>query len=197
MNFSWKLAKIIFASLLIVAALYGAVTALRSSSYSGTSVNFNVGHGVVSLTNPSAEAVAVQILATGTRVFRVTSENADIAGASSPVGTGAARSQLYEFLLPAGSSAFAVTGGTNPNFVANTAVAIQATVESMSETEARAVMIVASLLILGALFYISRTMEHRWISILRGQAAAVPVVAVAAVESAQGNAARSYGDNRK
>jgi hypothetical protein len=198
MNFSWKLSKIFLASLLIIAALFLAVTQLRPSSYSGTPLSFNIGHGLITINNPSSEPVAVQILGTGTRVLRLTSTTEGLAGSSTRLGNGSSATQLLELMLPVGQTEFTIIGGTNASFASTSPVLLEASVQGLSEIEARATMIVAGLVVLGALFYISRSMEHRWLSMLRGQVA-VPVVATLAkpVESAQGTPARSYGDNRK
>lgn len=198
MNFSWNLAKILLASLLIILAIFGAYTQLKPSSYSGADLSFAIGHGTVTMTNPSSEPVAIQVLSTGTRSFKLTSTNPSFSGTSTRIGNGSTSTQFLDLLLPVGQTEFSVANGTNISFAATTPVLLEASVQGLSEIETRAVIGFAGIVILGALFYISRLTGHRWLAVLRGQGnapAAVPVVAV--VETAQGTAARSYGDNRK
>jgi hypothetical protein len=128
----------------------------------------------------------------------VTSAVEGLAGTSVRLGIGSTSTQLLEVALPQGVSEFTVTGGTNTSFGANSETDLEASVQGLSKIEARGVMIIAGLIILGSLFFISRTMEHGWIKLL-GLKGATPVLVPVSqtVESAQGTTARSYGDNRK
>jgi hypothetical protein len=199
MKANWKIFKIVFASALIIAIIFFAVDFLSPDTYNGTSLNFSIGRGSVTITNPSAVPIPVQIVSTGTRGFRVTSAIEGVSGTSARLGSGSTSTQLLEFALPQGVSEFTVTGGTSTSFVANSETALEASVQSVGETEARVIMIIAALIILGLLFFISRSMEHSWIKILRRQEELAPVLVPVSqtVESAQGPTARSYGDNRK
>jgi hypothetical protein len=199
MNLSWKLAKILFASLLIIFVIFGAINLILPKTFSGENLSFAIGHGTVTMTNPSSEPIAVQILGTGTGRVRLTSPTQGIADTSEIQGSGRTASQLIEFMLPAGQTDFITDGGNNVSFSASTPTVLSATVQMLSQIEIQGVIFISGLIVLGALFYISRSTNHRWLSMIRGQAAPVPVVATTAKtsESAQGSAPRAYGDNRK
>jgi hypothetical protein len=196
MKLNWKTLKIVFALVLIAGISYWAFTTLRPSVYSGTNLNFPIGHGVVSLNNPSSEPVTIQILGTGTRGFRVMNILDNTSVASTRVGSGSTGTQIFETSLPEGLSEFSVTGGTNISFLANSPSILEATIQNLNETEARAVMIFAALVIVGALFYIVRTTRDSWMPLIRPNTAETATLSPL-IETAQGEAARSYGDNRK
>jgi hypothetical protein len=197
MKMNWKS---LVALALIVVALYWAVDSVRPRSYSGSNLNFAIGSGPVMVTNPADEPVSVQLVGTGTRSFSVTSTIEGVPDASTREGSGRNTTQLMDFALPPGASEFTVARGTNVNFVAGADNRLVAVVQPQGATEARTTVIVAAVVILGALFYISRTNGHRWIPTLGRQKAPVPVVKplveAAAVVHGQGHAIRSYGDNR-
>jgi hypothetical protein len=70
----------------------------------------------------------------------------------------------FEFQLPPGVSEFTVIRGNRVNFVGSTETTLEATVQSISESEARTTLIAAVVVVLAGLFYISPTMGHRWIA---------------------------------
>jgi len=184
----------------IAVALFWAADSVRSRSYSGSNLNFGIGSGSVTVTNPSDAPVPVQLVGTGTRAFMVSSTIEEVEGSSTRQGTGRNTTQMFEFALPPGSSEITVARGTNVNFVAGADTSLEAMVQPQGATEARTTLIVAAVVILGALFYISRMNSHRWIGPLRRQAAvkqaAKLVSESAAAGHGQGRTIRSYGDNR-
>jgi hypothetical protein len=197
MKINWK---VLTAVVVIVGATFWAVESVRSLSYSGTHLNFGVGSGTVTLTNPSNEPVPVQLVGTGTRSFSVSSSIAEVTGSSTREGSGRNTMQLFEFALPPGVSEFTIARGTHVSIVANTETNLEATVQPVSASESRTIIIMAAVVALGALFYISRTTGHRWIGPLRRKAdaklAAKLVADKAAAEHGQGQSFRAYGDNR-
>jgi hypothetical protein len=80
--------------------------------------------------------------------------------------------QLFEFALPSGVHEFMVVHGTDVNFTANSDTNLEATVQSSTESESRTIIIVAAVVVLGALLYVSHLNGHRWISATRRKAAA-------------------------
>jgi hypothetical protein len=197
MKFNWK---IIVALVLIVAAGYWAMDTTRQRSYSGENLTFGVGSGPVTVTNPSDAPVTVQLVSPETRSFSVSSTLDLETGTSTRVGSGREAAHVFEFALPSGVSTFTVTRGRNVNFVADTETNLQATVQSVNASEANMILIGAAIVILGSLFYISRSNGHRWIAPLRRKQdaalAARQAAAAAADSHGQGRAVRSYGDNR-
>lgn len=201
MNNYGKQLKIVLASLIILGTIFWATDSIRSRSYSGTNFSFVVGRGAVTVTNPSTQPVPVQLTSTGSRSFSVLSTIEGVSGPSIKQGTGSS-SQLVEFSLPFGVNEFTVVRGSttasNVNFVASPPTRLDITAHPLNAAEFRTTLIVAAIIILVALFYISHVTNHRWINILRGKKISIddtqPSFVVA--DGGQGAAARAYGDNR-
>jgi hypothetical protein len=191
--------KALIAIALIAVAAIWAFTSLQSQSYAGTSLDFKIGRGPVTVTNSGDAAVSVHLAGTGSRSFTVSSATEGIAGTSVREGSGRTATQLLDFVLPEGATTFTVANGTDVQLTAESDARLSATVQPSSASETQSTLIAASVVILASLFYLSRTTEHRWIkSVLRrGQPAPVVAVAVADLGGhSQGQAIRSYGDNR-
>ena len=197
MKFNWR---VLIAFVVLVGAIFWGVDSVRTRSYSGTDLSFGIGSGPVSVTNSSDAAVPVQLVGTGTRSFSVSSPTEGVSGSSSREGSGRTTSQLYEFELPPGISVFTVTRGSGMNFVASTNTPLEASVQPLNSGDSKTTIIVAVIVLLGTLFYLSRTTGHRWISHFRRvdtshqdtQPTPVPVVATA--DSNMGRDGRMYTD---
>lgn len=190
--------KVFVSLVVIIGALYWAVNSLSTRSYAGTDLNFDVGAGAVTVTNPSDVPVPVQLVSPGSRVFSVTSTIAGVSGSSATQGTGSDRTQLFEFAPPSGVSQFTVTRGTGVSFVMTAPTRLDISVQPLSENDTRTTIIATVVVIVGALYYISKATGHRWIARLRQQVATAPVVqpVVQSAFAAQGTEVRAYGDNR-
>jgi hypothetical protein len=164
MKVNWK---IIIALVLVVGGIYFAVNSTVLRSYNGSNLNFGIGSGPVTVTNPSEEALPVQLVGSGTRTFSVSSTVEDVSGRSARVGT----TQVFEFALPPGLSEFTVVSGSEVNFVSSADTRLEATVQPLKTADSQTTLIAAVVVILGALFYISRTNGHRWISASRRKSA--------------------------
>jgi hypothetical protein len=70
MKINWK---ILIPSLLVIVVIFWMVDSLRPRSYSGTQLNFAIGSGSVTISNPSNNPVALQLVGEGTRSFSVSS----------------------------------------------------------------------------------------------------------------------------
>jgi hypothetical protein len=162
--------KIIIALALVVVVSYWAVDSLSQRSYTGSNLSFGVGSGPVTVTNPSDEAVPVQLVSPETRSFGVSTAIEGVGNTSAREGTGRDTVQMLAFELPSGVSEFTVTRGRNVNFVATTDTDLEVTVQPVNASDARSTLIAAGVVLLGALFYISRTTGHRWMNLLRRQA---------------------------
>ena len=198
MKINEKTIKVALAFALVIVMILWAASSVLPQSYSGANLNFGVGSGSVSVTNPSPLSIPVQLTGTGTGTFRVASTIDGVSGSSTRQGSGRATTQLFEFALPSGVSEFTVARGTNVAFAATTDTRLEATVQPVTGDEARTTIIVAIVVVLGALFYISRTTNHRWISIIRSQRTSAPMPMPVSESAAhgQGHAARAFGDNR-
>jgi hypothetical protein len=164
MKINWKA---LIALVLIVVVAYLAFDALRSRSFSGADLSFSFGAGPVTVTNPSDEAVAAQLVGKGSRAFVVTSNIEGTSGESVKVGTGAASTQTFEMSVPPGTSEFSVERGTELNFTASTPTIMSAAVQSSNASAAQTTKIAALVIIAGLLFYASNAIGHRWIGMLR------------------------------
>lgn len=189
--------KIFLALVVIIGALAWAVSSTRASSYSGTNLNMEVGKGVVTVTNPDAAPVDVQLVSAGTRSFSVSSSIDGVSGSSTTQGEGTVRTQLLEFAVPTGTSEFTITRGTNVSLVSTAPLDVY--VQPLTENDTRTTIIVTAIVMLSAFYYISRTTNHRWIAILRGKPMPEQTVdqpTVTAAVGQGGSTLRAYGDNR-
>jgi hypothetical protein len=194
MKINWK---VLFALVLIVGVIYWAINLTQVNSYAGSNLTFAVGGGPVTMTNPSDESISVQLIGSGSRSFSVSSTIDEVSGASTREGTGSGRINMFAFELPPGISTFTVARGQDVNFEAVTETKLEAIVESMSSDSAHTTAIVAVVIVLGALFYISHTTGHQWTNLLRRQETLVPEAKPEIKPaSGQGRSIRSYGDNR-
>jgi preprotein translocase subunit SecE len=198
MKFTWKVVKIALAVIVIAGVVFWATDLVRSRSYSGANLNFDVAGGSNAVTNPSDQPIAVQLVGAGSRTFRVTSSIDDVSGSSTREGTSATGSHLFAFDLPTGTSEFSITGGADVSFVAETDVELQAVVQPMTSENRRTVLIAAAVVVFGALFYISNVLEHSWLRRLRGETPVAPPPQPTTTDgqTSQGPAIKTYGDNR-
>lgn len=203
MNINWKTLKVLIAFVIIIVVTLSTVNMIRPNSYNGSDLAFSIGTGTVTVTNPSDQAVPVQLVGAGTRTFRVVSTDESITGGSTTQGSGGSRTQLFTFDLPSGTSEFAITRGTDVNFIANTDTELQATVESVSDDTLNITILITIGVVVAALYYASRVTEHEWIALLRRKLTSTPEASTQDTKptptiesSGQGQAIRSYGDNR-
>ena len=193
------LIKVVAAVVVIIRIVFWVINSVLPQSYNGTDLNFAVKGGTVVVTNPSDASIPVQFSDTGTRNFRVSSDIEDVSGSSTRDGNGNSAIQSFDIELPAGTSEFTISRGTNVTFVASTPVELDVTVNSMLPDASRNTIIAAIVAIIGILFYASRVMDHSWIHMLTNKKPIPqdtkpdpnPVL-----PTAQGRAARSFGDNR-
>ena len=162
--------KIVVAIVVIVGALLWGLTSINSQSFSGQKLNFDVGSGPVTVTNPSDESVAVELVGTGSRSFSLVNTTLDITGTSKRQGSG----QLFEFELPSGVSEFSVARGNGISFATSSDTSLGAIVQPLSADDIQSTLIFVVVVILGALYFISRTTEHQWITDLRQRQAGSP-----------------------
>lgn len=203
MKLNWKTFKVAFALVIIVGTLFWAVDSVRSRSYQGTHLNFAVGRGPVIVTNTSIQPVSVQLIGEGSRFFTVTSPIKGLSGSSTRQGTGNSTTQLLTFDLPFGVSEFTVVRGaatsTDVTFVASSFTGLDVSARPLDTNETNITIIVAAIVIMGSLFYISSATGHPWLNVIRGKSASTqdtrPVATVLA-DGGQGRPMKAYGDNR-
>ena len=162
MRINWK---IIIALLIMVGTIILTISLLRATRYSGSDLNLAVGNGLVTVTNPSDSSIPVRL--TSTRSFSVSSSIKDVSGNSILQEIEGKRIQNFEFLLPSGVSDFTVDNGTQVNFVASAGTQIELAIQPFNESDTRNRIVVAFIIVLASLFFISGTNDHRWISAAR------------------------------
>jgi hypothetical protein len=199
MKMNWTMLKGVLAVIVIVGAVLWAVDSLRTSTYSGADLSFAVGDGMVALTNPSDQAIPVQL--NSTRNFTVVASTIEgVSGASTRQGTGSSLANLFEFALPPGESEFRVTRSSGTTgvvtFVAASAENLMATTQPLNDLNYRATLIAMAVVIVAALYFLSSLSEHRWFYALRGKTAPLPQPLVSPPVGGQGESIRAYGDNR-
>ena len=196
MKFNWK---VLIALGLVVVAAFWAVTSVNTYGYNGAKLNFGIGTGNVTVTNPSDTPVHVQLIGTGSRSFTMSNTIPGVTGYSTRQGSGSSTTQLFEFDLPPGTNVFNIARGANVKFVTDADTRLTATVEPLSQNDARTTVIIAIVVILGSLYFASRTTGHGWLSALRRKPAPVeaPVVQTAETKVAanRGRDGRAYSDS--
>jgi hypothetical protein len=194
MRINWK---VLLALVLIVGVSYLAVNSIFPRSYSGSALNFAIGSGTVTVTNPSTESIPAQLVG-NSGSYRVSSAIEGLSESPTRERTATSAIYLLEFELPPGETEFSLTRGTNVSFVTTTETQLEATVLPASVSSARTTVVVAAVVVLGSLFYISRAMGHPWIHMLRrpktSRTNLIPVAEGAVAGPGQGY--RPYGDNR-
>jgi len=185
---------IVVASVMIVAVVFWGFDSLRTQSYSGKDLNFGIGSGAVTMTNPSDEAVSAQLVGAGSRPFSLVNASTDLSGSSVRDGRG----QLFEFELPTGVTEFTIARGKDISFSADTDTALQAMVQPLDAGGIQSTLIAVAVVILGALFYMSRSTEHQFVNKLRGKNNPLENARSKAASAAlgQGKDLRPFGDNR-
>ena len=162
-----KKIRVIIALAVIVGMTYWAVNQVLVRSYSGSQIAFKVGNGAVVVTNQSQEPVPVEMRSEGrTASFRIESADFELRQTSKVQGSGRNAFHVVQFELPGGQAKIDVTRGSNVFFVSSSNQRIDAVVTPMSPDSVRTTLIFTGLIILAALYYISRTLQHRWIRAL-------------------------------
>ena len=170
-----KMVRVGIAAIIIVLVAVWAVTSILHREYSGSNLSFNVGQGSVVVNNSSQEPLEAR-MRTGGRIasFRVESERLNLRETAKRFGSGRNIYYAVNLEIPPGQTEIVVTRGADVFFVADSSQSIQATVKPQGPDGGKGTMIFAGLVIAGALFYISRTFDHRWFGALRDR---VPVLA--------------------
>lgn len=196
MKINGKLIKVIVAFVIIIGTLVLLVNSITPQSYSGSELTFDVNSGDIVVTNLTDASIPALFTGSGTRSFRVISDIEDVTGNSAREGSGSSSTHVFAFELPTGTSTFTIDRGKTVTFVATASGEIEATVNNMSAGMARNAIIAAIVVVLAALFYASRVMEHSLFHNLTSDKFKQVKTPEPVVKSSQGNMARSFGDNR-
>lgn len=159
--------KVIIGLVLIALVAYFAVTSVLPTTASGQSIAVESSSGSVTIENGSDESVAVVMTARG--AFRVTvSGDEPTELVSARTGSGRSAAQTIETELPPGPAVLTITRGSDVRFELTSEATIQATAVPRNEDDARNLLLLAGVVILGLLFYVSNATQHRWLKLLRG-----------------------------
>lgn len=165
-----KKIRVIIALVIIVGVVYWSFNLVSERSYGGSKFAFKVGSGSVVVTNPGQEAIPVEMRSSGrTATFAIASAELDLRETSKRQGSAGNPYHAVSFELPPGEAQIEVTRGSNVTFVSGSNQRIDAVVTPMRAGSVRTTLIWTGVVILAALYYISRTLEHRWIGILRSK----------------------------
>lgn len=165
-----KKIRVIIALAIIVGVAFWAFDSVRQRSYSGSRLSFEVGNGHVVVTNLGTEAIPVEMRTQGrAAAFRIQSAELDLRESSKRQGSGRNAYHTLSFELPSGQATIDVTSGTGVQFIATGNGRMQAVVTPMDAETSRVTLGFAAIVILVALYYLSRVLEHRWIGVLRSR----------------------------
>ncbi|MAU09845.1 MAG: hypothetical protein CL607_08500 [Anaerolineaceae bacterium] len=163
--------KIIIPIIIILGVTVWALNSLITRSYSGSDLDVAVAGGPIIVTNPSESSLPVRLFSSSPGTFTVASATESIEGRSTSEGTGRTATQFYDFTLPSGITEFTVLRGANINFVANSDMPLDVTVQPLNADETRTTLLITVFAILASLFFLSYQNGHRWISAARRQKA--------------------------
>lgn len=157
--------RVIAALLMIVAVIYFALDAIRTQSYSGSDVSFTTS-GIATVTNSTDDPVTLR--ATSRSSFTMFSQQlAPTTMRGVREGTGRNAVYVATTELPTGESQVRVTRGSGVTFELNGSGSIQANVAARDAEGNRNILIVAGVVCLGLLAYISFTTNHAWLGMAR------------------------------
>lgn len=160
--------RVIIGVLVIIGMMFWAFNQIRERSYNGSKIAFEVGQGSVVVNNRGQESIPVEMRSNGrTSNFRIESADLGLQEASKRSSIGRTSFHTIRFDLPPGQAKIDVTRGGNVLFISASSQRIEAVVTPLTSEGVRATLIFTGVVILGALYYISRTLEHRWIWRLR------------------------------
>jgi hypothetical protein len=195
MKINWRIA---IAVTVMVAAVIWMFDSVRTRYYEGNDLSFNVGSGIVTLTNASDESIDAQLTGTGARTFTVSgAEAGNISGTSTKQGTGRASTQLFDFTILPGTSAFSVVRGTDIRLTSNNTTPISASVEPLTGSEVQTITLVGSAVLLGAALYIMNTIRSDRMNAQRRKEYDERTAnrVIAASEANRGRDGRAYSDS--
>lgn len=162
--------RMIIALIIIIGVAYWSFNLVRTRSYSGSNISFDVKSGSVVVTNPGQATVPVEMQAAGRMsTFRIASPELGLNETSKREGSGRTTYHAISFDLPPGQAKIDVTRGSNVKFISSSPQRIEAVVTPMGPAGVRTTLGFAALIIGAGLYYISRLTEHRWLGVLRSK----------------------------
>lgn len=162
--------QIAIAILVIVGVSYWAYTSLQTYAYNGSGIMFPIGGGHVVIRNTGDEAIPIEMRAEGrVTIFRVASAELGLAESARRMGSGRDAYYAVKFDLPPGQARIDVTRGTGVQLITRSDTRIEAVVTLLATNTIRWIIGLTAGAIVLALYYISKALDHRWLSALRGK----------------------------
>lgn len=160
-----KVIRVAIAAIIIILVGYWAFTSIRHRQYAGSEISFKVGSGSVVINNPTQETIEARMRSGAGRIasFLVVNEELNLRQTATRLGKGRNIYYVVNLQIPPGQTEFVITRGSNVYFVSDSAQNISATVKPQGPGGGKGILIFSGLVIAGALFYISRTYDHRWL----------------------------------
>ncbi|MDX1663642.1 MAG: hypothetical protein R3272_07605 [Candidatus Promineifilaceae bacterium] len=156
--------RIVVAVIIILSTLFWAFNRVRERSYTGAQFAIPVGSGEVAVTNPGSEPLTVQMRANGRMAnFTIASSELGLRQRGTRVGRGDAAYYQATVELPPGTATLDVVRGNKVRLLSGSTQEISATVTPLTARGERITFRLAAIVVLSALFYISRLLEHRWL----------------------------------
>jgi hypothetical protein len=163
-----KKIRIILALALVIFVSFWAFNQIRERDYSGSKFAFEVGNGSVVVNNRGQEAIPLEMRAVGRlATFRIESPEINLGETSKRQTIGGTTYQVVNFELPSGQATIEVVRGSNVMLISSSSQRIDATVTPMSASSTRTTLIFSGIVLLSALYYISRLVDHQWIGSVR------------------------------
>lgn len=160
--------RVVLTLIVMVMVLFWAFSSTRQSSYSGENLNIPVGNGPTVITNDSSHVLTVQLAASGTRsAFSITSPDAGIPTRATREGSGRNTRHFIDFEVPPGTTQFQVSRGNGITLTTTGQAPVQVVAAPLNEGEVQMTMIIAGVVILIGMVYLSHTTEHSWLKWIR------------------------------
>jgi len=158
------------AILVIVGVSYWAYTSLQTYAYTGSGIMFPVGGGHVVIRNTGDDAIPIEMRAESrTTIFRVASAELGLAESARRVGSGRDAYYAVKFDLPPGQARIDVTRGNGIQLITRSDTPVEATITPLAANTIRWILGLTAVAIVGSLYYISKALDHSWLSALRGK----------------------------
>lgn len=161
-----SIVQIVISLAVIALAIFWAFDSTRTQPYTGMDLSVRLGSGTVNVTNPGEETLVAELRSMGTRgTFAIASNNLDLTATSEREGTGSQSVNTMVVDLPPGVTDITLTRGVNAGVILSITgdQAVDIVQEAMTADEARTTWIVAGIVILGSLYFLSNATGHRWL----------------------------------
>lgn len=160
-----KNVKLLIALLVIAGAAYWAYDATYTRMFDGRKLEFTVGNGsTIVLTHNADDPLPVAFTSGST--FSMTADVSNLAGTASREGSGRRASYHFEREIPAGTTELRVARGSGITVSIDAESPVEAIITPLNPSDARNTVIFAGVVVLAALFYISRLFQHRWFALI-------------------------------